>query len=226
MLILRVHAVTNEPQWWSSPLGDYIRERHGHHPSVSDQIQVTRFIFGHQITPAGNEKKCTEIAGLLDEECIELDQTLRTVLNNLEEIDVIELFYPHDGNRWFPLASDLTMLSSKISTKSSRRIRAYSLPTQVSDLGGSSGRSAVADNGVTIRSVVANVFDDDVAPNEVEAHILKGDMNEQRAKLETAIDAVEYYPEVENGDRIIATWRSGIRLLGGLSTCSSNPPTF
>lgn len=179
--------------------GDYIRERHGHQPSVDDQVKLARILFGHGITPAGNERTRREIRNLLESEGIEFEHKLKTVLNNLEKIDIVESFYPHDGNRWFPISERLDDVIfdrfDEVVKTDQERFIAY---MQVSDESGSSGSPAVADGGVTVRSVVANAFNE--PPGNVEAHMMQGDMNEQRAKLKTAIDAVEYHPDVENGD--------------------------
>lgn len=179
--------------------GPYIRDEHGHQPSVEDQIHLAHFLREHDVTPTGNELKQKEIAELLDEHDVELDHSLKTVLDNLEDIDIIESFYPHDGNKWFPISERLDEIvfenfEEVVKTDQRRFIRYM----QAQDPGEDAESGAVADGGPTVRTVVANKAD--VMPENVEEHLRKGDINEQRRKLKEAIDIVEWHEAVENGD--------------------------
>lgn len=174
----------------------HIRGEHGHHPSVDDQINLAKLLYEWGVTP-GQERRRAEIAELLEDHNEELDHTLRTVLDNLEEIDVVESFYPHDGNRWFPISERLDEVvlgkfEEVVKTDQRRFIRHMD-----SGHDGSDSRAA-ADGGVSIRTVLAGHFD--VMPENVETVLRQGDINEQRDTLNEAIWVVDQHDELENGD--------------------------
>jgi len=186
---------------------EYIRNEHDHHPSVDDQVRVPPVLWDESVTPAGQEQKRKQIAELLEENGVELDHSLKTVLDNLEELDIVESFHPHDGARWFPISERLDDIifgeyEEMVETEQGRFIRHM----QADDPGGDTDSPAVADGGVTVRSVLADHFD--VMPENVEDHLRRGTVNEQRRKLKVAIDIVDWHDAVENGDdydRIV--WR-------------------
>lgn len=179
--------------------GDYIRERHGHQPSVGDQVTLAGFIYRHGITPAGTERTRREIEEMLDAQDVELEHNLKTVLRNLVKIDIVDEFYPRPGARSFPISERLDDVVfdnyEEVIRTDQERFIAY---MQAADGADPSESPAVADGGVTVRVVVSDALD--CAPGNVEAEMLDGDLNEQRGKLETAIDAVDSHPGVENGD--------------------------
>lgn len=176
--------------------GPHIRDEHGHQPSKDDQIKLAKLLHEWGVTP-GQERRRTEIAELLEEHDVELDHTLRTVLDNLEEINVVESFYPHDGNRWFPISERLDeVVLDRFEQVVRMELRRF---IQHMNSGrGSSDSRATADGGVSIRTALADHFD--VMPENVETRLRRGDINDQRENLNEAIRVVDNHDGLENGD--------------------------
>lgn len=179
-----------------SPDWDIIDEEHGHHPSVDDQFAVAETLYDEGILSEEDALKKDDIAVLLDERGVVLEYQLRTSLDNLCEIPVAARYLP-PGAKYVPISQrrDEVIFGEVEETV---QVDQAALLDHIHDDDPVEDEEAppiTADGrGVTVREVIAD--DAGVDPADVEDHLQSGGRDEQRERLNDAIDAIVNADEV------------------------------
>lgn len=165
--------------------------------SVEDQIAIVRSMFEAGIGPGSDGVRTSELEELLS---FEPSYRLRTSLNHLEDMNLVEAITP-PGPEFFAISERLDeIINGRVEEVAEDDLEnlithmeaeIYSVP--VDDM--RSGGMAMADGGVTIRSILADEFN--VNRSEVESFLREGDLVE---KLNAAVQAIDDSDHTSSGE--------------------------
>lgn len=173
-----------------SPLESYVQDVNRDHPSVSDQIKLVRALEDAGIGPDHDGLKTSEIETELN---LDLDFHIRTVLQNLEAIDVIEKKLPPGPSVYAISESTDKIVNGHVVEAAEENLEALvdHMDDEVHEIDvdqfeAESGIAVTDGAGRTIRSLLAEEFD--VSLERVEERLRRGDPVKT---LNTAISAIE-----------------------------------
>ncbi|WP_256392809.1 hypothetical protein [Natronoarchaeum rubrum] len=173
-----------------------IRDEHGHQPSVDDQVALFPFLVWLELTNRDNALTVGPIREHVEEYGIDLNHNVNTTLGNLHDLGLLARYYPDAGNDAIIVSErldDVVFESWEEVTLRDQQALIEHIHEQEEQL------TAWADGGVVpLRRILAVEFD--VPPEEVEDHLHTGTIDEQREKLNEAINVVEAHEEVDSRD--------------------------
>lgn len=173
-----------------SPLVSYVQGVNRDHSSVSDQIELVRALEEAGIGPEHDGLKTSEIDAELN---LDLDFHVRTVLQNLETMDVVEKELPPGPSVYAISESTDEIVNGHIVEAAKENLDALvdHMDDEVHEISmdqfqAESGIAVTDGAGRTIRSLLAEEFD--VSLERVEERLHQGDPVKT---LNTAISAIE-----------------------------------
>lgn len=172
----------------------HIRSEKGSKDSIEDMIAVTHGFWEENILPNHEGVRRKQVETLLG---IDPEYTLKTSLKHLTKIDILKTD-PEDADdlRTFAVApwrgADGDIVNGESQEAAEEAIEVLIAHMRASE-GGTS--PAVADGGVTIRSVLAEHFS--IVPEAVENRLRSGDPVNT---IRSAVFAIRDHPEVETRD--------------------------
>ncbi|MDL0134329.1 hypothetical protein [Halobacterium salinarum] len=190
-------------------LAAYIRERKSNTHSVDDQIALAKAFHDAGIGPDDDGVTRTNVLDALD---IEIEHQLRTVLDHLVEIDVLDRTTPPGPDVFAISERTDEIVLGRVTEEAEQNLEALiahiddelqvtSLEAEAAELNGPDARIsapsvAVADGaGRTIRSILAAEFD--IEPERVVERLQSGNPVD---RLNTAVNAIESSEEVEKSE--------------------------
>lgn len=178
---------------------DYVKKRKSHVPSVDDQVKVVKALLESGITPSKEGHTRRELADELENE---LQYSIRTLLDHLVELDLVQEISP-SGPATFAISQRTDeIVNGEVDEEVEKNLEG--LISHIDDeLYVASTTSDVADTpiavtdgaGRTIRSILAEEFG--LTPESVESYLRRGDELE---KLNAAVDAIKRSDSVTKGD--------------------------
>lgn len=178
---------------------NYVKKRKSHVPSVDDQVKVVKTLLDADITPNKEGRTRHELA---DELGSELQYNIRTLLNHLVEINLVEEISPPSPTAFVISQRTNEIVNGEVNEEVKKNLKGLinhiddelyvaSTTPNVTDT-----PIAVTDGaGRTIRSILAEEFN--LTPEKVESYLRKGDELE---KLNAAVDAIKQSDSVTKGD--------------------------
>lgn len=173
-----------------SSLVRYIRDSNSYQPSVSDQVELTRALEDAGVGPDHDGLKTSEIETELD---LDLEYHVRTVLQNLEAIDVVEKEQSPGPSVFAISESTDEIVNGHVVEAAKENLEALvnHMDDEVHEINvdqfqAESGIAVTDGAGRTIRSLLAEEFS--VSLERVEERLRQGDPVET---LNTAISAIE-----------------------------------
>lgn len=194
-----------------SELIQEVRAEHDHQPSEDDQVRVIAIAaeYGYAQSQSLTQSEIEEIAA---DEGIEFDcASARPALDNLVDINHLTRSLP-GGDRTYVISERRDEIVNGEFEDTLRTDREALIDhIQDEEPSDERGDGAVADGGVTPRTVVANALG--IVPEGVEAHLRAGQPTDQREPLNEAIDAIVEHDDLEKRDTYgkILLRRSGYR---------------
>lgn len=168
---------------------DIIREKNGNQPSVDGQVAVARGLVEEGIYTREDALKEAEIEELLNDLSIDLEYTLRTVLDNLCGVPFLTRFFP-PGSRHVPISERRDeIIFDEIGETVREDLDALLEHLREDDSDDEDELLIATDGrGVTVREVIAESAD--IPPENVEEYLTGGGSKTRRERLNEAIDAI------------------------------------
>jgi hypothetical protein len=173
-----------------SPLASYVRDRNWNQPSVSDQVELARAFKDAGVGPDHDGLKLDEIESELNPD---LDYHVRTVLHNLEAVDVVEKEQPPGPSVYAISESTDEIVNGHVVEAAKENLDALvnHMDDEVHEIDvdqfqADSGIAVTDGAGRTIRSLLSEEFG--VSPERVEERLRQGDSVNT---LNAAIGAIE-----------------------------------
>ena len=180
-------------------IDDYVKKRKNHVPSVDEQVEVIKSLLEYDITPDKEGRTRRDLADELDSE---LTYDIRTLLDHLVEINLIEEVSPSGPTTFAISRRTDEIVNGEVNEEVKKNLEG--LINHIDDeLYVASTTPDVVDTpiavtdgaGRTIRSILAEEFN--LTPETVESYLRKGDELE---KLNAAVDAIKQSDSVTKGD--------------------------
>lgn len=178
---------------------EYIEERKSHVRSADDQVKIVEALLESDVTPDKEGRTRRELADELESE---LQYSIRTLLNHLVEMNLIEEVSPSGPTTFAINQRTDEIVNGEIGEEVEKNLEGLinhiddelyvaSTTPDVTDT-----PIAVTDGaGRTIRSILAEEFN--LTPESIESYLRKGDELE---KLNAAVDAIKQSDSVTKGE--------------------------
>lgn len=162
----------------------YIREENDITRSLDDQVALSDGMWDQNILPQHDGLRLDEME---DELGLDLNHRVRTVVDNLVEIDVLEGSTP-PGPEYYAISERLDeIILGRVDDVATEEIEAIIDHIHDDDPTEGDESTAIADGaGATLRGLLADEFG--VVPDAIEEYLRRGD---QVQKLNHAVDAIE-----------------------------------
>ncbi|WP_049917676.1 hypothetical protein [Haloferax denitrificans] len=176
---------------------------------MEDQVRVIKLI-DDAVLPDGRDGFTErELKELADEDGSVFDCELKTALTNLCSTSVPQTDGEGETNvltRWFPPGPETYVISERLDDVVNGEFEETVVDDrealvdhiQDDDAPDSGDERAVADGGVTVRSVVSEALD--VDPDGVVDHLRAGELGDQVDRINGAIDGIENHDEADRRD--------------------------